>query len=664
MAEKSEGELSDSDEEGEVNSPPSKKLKSAPLSSVPTLREEARPQQEQRRETRPQQEQRRETRPQQEQRRETRRERRKRKKSERKLTLKGTKGKDDWTCELSPLARYSLDFDQTSILAQLASLIPPPPLILTSPLTSHTPHTPTPTSPPITHTTPSAVSVSLPPLTSEVRSSVAVSSVEGLQILKTGKLQGIILHVMLGAPWLVQHIEGVHLLYSCPVAILWLSMVSAELFFSRPEVFSGLKSLRPQVQFLLQHPGSAYFAKLGIESFMFMGGLEGEKRRQGEGRVVAVRRTNCLLDYDAMRESDFPMPSYAHSRNTSDGTTYSSPHSDTSPAPHSYFRLCESWPASVEDAVNGYPMFAVDCEMVQTRAGLELARVSLVDENLQCVYDKLVKPDNPVLDYKTEYSGVTAETLADVPTTLRDVHRDLFHLLPPHCILVGHSLENDLHALKMTHPYIIDTSSLFLSSGKCQYKPKLRMLAKRMLGVDIQVGSDGHSSVQDARTCMELVLKTFSDGKPVSVDGRSILTEIASFNHSVAIVDRPSIVRLFGPHTSGCPVPTDEDTVIEAKKALSQHNLTFLQLHSYEEYIKSTKKRECEHEAQRVLRQMDAEVLDIVDSCQSGTLVLVVCGSGDIRAVKELQQSKQQRERLREAVAVARTGLAMAFVVK
>jgi hypothetical protein len=42
-----------------------------------------------------------------------------------------------------------------------------------------------------------------------------------------------------------------------------------------------------------------------------------------------------------------------------------------------------------------------------------LARVSLVNEHNECVYDKFVKPREEVTDYRTFVSGVTAAHLKD-----------------------------------------------------------------------------------------------------------------------------------------------------------------------------------------------------------------------------------------------------------
>lgn len=104
------------------------------------------------------------------------------------------------------------------------------------------------------------------------------------------------------------------------------------------------------------------------------------------------------------------------------------------------------------------PMFGVDCEMCKTISGdLELTRISIVDEKLQVVYEHLVKPENRITDYLTKFSGVTAKMLKNVNKRLFDVQQDIKNMLPKDAILVGQSLSNDLHAMKMMHPYVIDT---------------------------------------------------------------------------------------------------------------------------------------------------------------------------------------------------------------
>lgn len=68
------------------------------------------------------------------------------------------------------------------------------------------------------------------------------------------------------------------------------------------------------------------------------------------------------------------------------------------------------------------PMFGLDCEMCRTvKAENELARVSIVDENYKSIYETLVKPDNKITNYLTQWSGITKEMMDDVTKTLKEV---------------------------------------------------------------------------------------------------------------------------------------------------------------------------------------------------------------------------------------------------
>lgn len=150
-------------------------------------------------------------------------------------------------------------------------------------------------------------------------------------------------------------------------------------------------------------------------------------------------------------------------------------------------------------------IYALDCEMSYTTHGLELTRVTVVDADLHVIYDTFVKPDNEIVDYNTMFSGVTEADLANTEVRLCDVQATLLSLFSTETILIGHSLESDLLALKFIHGTIVDTSVLFPHRRGLPYKRSLRGLVSQYLNQKIQTHSSGHSSIEDARACMQLV---------------------------------------------------------------------------------------------------------------------------------------------------------------
>ncbi|XP_069505592.1 RNA exonuclease 1 homolog [Ambystoma mexicanum] len=150
--------------------------------------------------------------------------------------------------------------------------------------------------------------------------------------------------------------------------------------------------------------------------------------------------------------------------------------------------------------------FALDCEMCYTKQGLELTRITVINSELKVVYDTFVKPENKVVDYNTRFSGVTEEDLENTQITLRDVQAVLLNMFCSETILIGHSLESDLFALKLIHCTVVDTAIVFPHRLGFPYKRALRTLMADYLKRIIQDNVDGHDSSEDACSCMELMI--------------------------------------------------------------------------------------------------------------------------------------------------------------
>lgn len=103
-----------------------------------------------------------------------------------------------------------------------------------------------------------------------------------------------------------------------------------------------------------------------------------------------------------------------------------------------------------------------------------------------------MRPERPITDYNTRFSGITAAMMAGVRTTLAEARARLAALVPAEALLVGHALQNDLVALRLAHGRILDTALLYPH-------PKVR------LPICIRTDSSGSG---EGRRCVCAVLHT------------------------------------------------------------------------------------------------------------------------------------------------------------
>lgn len=154
---------------------------------------------------------------------------------------------------------------------------------------------------------------------------------------------------------------------------------------------------------------------------------------------------------------------------------------------------------------------ALDCEMVGTGPKghcSELARCSIVSYDGDVIYDKFVKPVNPVTDLRTRWSGIRWRDLHKA-IPFKQAQGEILKILNEK-VVVGHAVQNDLKVLHYSHPvhFLRDTSHIPILNQKAglpENQPaSLKTLTRLLLNRAIQTGKKGHSSVEDAKATMEL----------------------------------------------------------------------------------------------------------------------------------------------------------------
>ena len=148
-----------------------------------------------------------------------------------------------------------------------------------------------------------------------------------------------------------------------------------------------------------------------------------------------------------------------------------------------------------------------------------VGRCSIVDYNGRTLFDKYIDPRqvfrsvHVITDYRTRYSGITEKHMKKAVPFDR-ARYDVLNIIRG-CILIGHNIENDLKALRISKQntgFVIRDTGLHKPLKKMaamneeHVQTSLRKLTKALLGRDIQSskGRCGHCSLEDAKATMDL----------------------------------------------------------------------------------------------------------------------------------------------------------------
>lgn len=176
-------------------------------------------------------------------------------------------------------------------------------------------------------------------------------------------------------------------------------------------------------------------------------------------------------------------------------------------------------------------IYALDCEMCSTTIGTEVTKVTVVDHKFNVVYESLVKPKNPILDYNTVFSGLREGDLDNVKVTLEEVQDKLLNLFNDRTILIGHALRNDFKVLKIAHMNVIDTEDVFPHPRGLPFTRSLKRIVEETFNMNIQ--RFDHDSKQDAIACMNLML-------------RKVVDQLRKWTFSPPMKSKPLSVRFEG----------------------------------------------------------------------------------------------------------------------
>jgi len=221
--------------------------------------------------------------------------------------------------------------------------------------------------------------------------------------------------------------------------------------------------------------------------------------------------------------------------------------------------------------------------------------------------------------------------------------------------------------LKIIHLRIIDTSVIFTHPAGPPFKSSLKYLAQSILRRKIQ--SNGHDSIVDAVSCMELVHLKIKNGPrfgdaTLSEETETIFNLYHRNKRKCVMIDRASVVQLYSQlainsSTSFIPCISDDEiaehiikeiqktcstnTTSNSSSSNTQHNskaVDFIwgQFHDLENYYDNIEMGNSVESINSILSKIDQNIKAIHNSALPNTLIVVTTGKGNSAIINRLQR--------------------------
>lgn len=254
------------------------------------------------------------------------------------------------------------------------------------------------------------------------------------------------------------------------------------------------------------------------------------RRKNGSNKNAASTTITSMSSNDNTYNNGYVSESSSTSLSTSGKTAQqlSSPASSIATKITSQKKKSKSRTASTAISIEEQQQYvALDCEMVgvagnATSGDYErsiLARVTIVNWTGDTIYDKLVRPTEPVINYRTFVSGISAADFEENDDDHNDrvvdfdICRTQVLEIIQNKVIVGHGLKNDLVALQIHHPWqLIRDTAKYEPFMKQRYTTDTTLWPRKLKELVyeychqmiIQPYNVPHSSYEDAYAAMIL----------------------------------------------------------------------------------------------------------------------------------------------------------------